>query len=257
MAVRKSTLGFPADRLAGFCHETGVFELQGPVRKVKRVNHWDRYNAIPRLLTQLSPLESVRGFASLSVHIIYSIHPLFKGKSSSVMADDCLVIGEDRPDDISDVGNTTVETQDEGDVFEDLSVVTHDSHIVTDVGSIDKAPAQDFIPSEIEKQAARILLHAYQRRQVARQRGVTESPRLQMELSRIFSLCLEEAQHLQWPSQGRIYRKIYLGALPHILLCLEEIHKHAYAVKTEARERMKVAKNLELEELGRLQTVLR
>jgi hypothetical protein len=134
--------------------------------------------------------------------------------------------------------------------------MAHDSHIAADVGSTDKAPAQDFIPSEIEKQAARILLHAYQRRQVARQRGLTKSPRLRMELSRIFSLCLAEAQRSQWSSQERIYQKVYLGALPHILLCLEEVHKHALSAKTEAKERIKDAKNLELEKLGRLQTEL-
>jgi hypothetical protein len=162
---------------------------------------------------------------------------------------------EDSHNDISEVGNA-VETQDEGllGVFEDLSTVAHDSHIAPDMGSTDKAPAPDFVPSEIEKQAARILLHTYQRRQVARQRGVTKLPRLQMELSRIFSLCLEEAQLLQWPSQEHIYRKVYLGALPHILLCLEEVHKHIHSAKSAAKERMKVAKGLDLEKLGRLQT---
>jgi hypothetical protein len=78
-------------------------------------------------------------------------------------------------------------------------------------------------------------------------------PQLRMELSPIFSLCLEEAQLLQWSSQGHIYRKLYLGALPHTLLRLEEVHKHVFSAKTKAKERMKVAKHLELEKLGNLQ----
>jgi hypothetical protein len=170
------------------------------------------------------------------------------------MTDGYLVI-EDFPNDVGEVGNT-IETQDEGDVFEDLSVVMHDSHIALDAASIDEASAPDFIPSEIEKQAARVLLHAYQRRRVARQRGLTKSSQSRMELSRIFSLCLKEAQRLQWASQERIYRMVYLGALPHILLCLEEVYKHALSAKTEAKERMKIAKNLELEKLGRLKSEL-
>jgi hypothetical protein len=110
--------------------------------------------------------------------------------------------------------------------------------------------------SEIKKQAAGVLLRAYQRHRVARQCLVTKSPWLQMELACMFSLCLEEARRIQWPSHERVYRKVYLGALPHILLCLEEVHKHALSSKTEAKERIKVAENLELEELERLLTAL-
>jgi hypothetical protein len=89
------------------------------------------------------------------------------------MTNEYLVI-EDFPDNVGEVGRT-IETQDEGDVFEDLSVVMHDSHIALDAASIDEASAPDFIPPEMEKQAASLLLHAYQRRRVARQRGLTKS----------------------------------------------------------------------------------
>jgi hypothetical protein len=65
----------------------------------------------------------------------------FKGESSSIMADERSATGEDRPNDISEVGITD-ETQDE-DIFEDLSAVAHYSHNAPDM---DETPAPDFVP---------------------------------------------------------------------------------------------------------------
>jgi hypothetical protein len=115
------------------------------------------------------------------------------------------------------------------------------------------ALAPDFVPSESQKSAASLILHAY-RRFVIRRRGVSLSGLL-AELDRHFSLCLEEAQHIKWPSK-HTYRKVYLGALPHMLLCLGEAHKCAMSAKNEAKERFKVAQHLELDEIGKRQTAL-
>jgi len=179
-----------------------------------------------------------------------------KREPSAVQLAECLMVGENPSHDhnSNNVGNAEDYLGDR-DTFEDQFGATRlrDLH-TTEAGarSTDKGSDQDFVPSENHKNAARVLLRAY-RRCVSRRRGVIK-PQSSAELARYFTLCLKE-EHTKWPL-GHIYRKVYLGALPHILLCLEEVHSIKYSEKTEAKERMKVAKHLELEQLGKRQTEL-
>lgn len=117
----------------------------------------------------------------------------------------------------------------------------------------DKALPPNFISSEAQKHAANAILYAY-RRLVSRRRGVGLG-QLPVGLDRIFTSCLEEARCIHWPS-GHIYRKLYLGALPTILLCLKKVLEVIAAAKSEVKERSKVAEHLELEELRNQQTEL-
>lgn len=122
-----------------------------------------------------------------------------------------------------------------------------------DAISTEKARYQDLVPSDIEKHAAAVLLHAYQNRLSRWQLRTVKSQT--SKLSRIYSVCLKTASHMIWPSR-HIYRKLYLGALPHILLCLEEARKSVVSAKAEIKERSLVTTNMELEESGKRQTEL-
>jgi hypothetical protein len=59
MAVHKSTLGLPADKLVEFRHETGVSELQSHLPNMEHVIHRDVYDFIPHLPTHFSSLASM------------------------------------------------------------------------------------------------------------------------------------------------------------------------------------------------------
>lgn len=164
------------------------------------------------------------------------------------------MIGKNLSDDDGKV-RQTIEIRDEGDVLQNATKL-RDSHVAgteNDIGSTNRAPYQDFVPSEAKKHAADVLLHAFQRR-LSRRRGVAKSP-LSTKVAPLFSLCLEEAQHMEWQS-GHIYRKVYLGALPHVLLCLKEVQKCAKFAKADVKERVKVAVHLEQEDLGKRRTEL-
>ena len=102
--------------------------------------------------------------------------------------------------------------------------------------------------------SAAVLLRAYRHR-ISRRRDTITKFRFSPELTRLFDRCLEEAQRMKWPSK-HIFRKIYLGALPHILFCLEKALEGVTAAKSEVKERFNVAEHLELEELGKRQTEL-
>ncbi|OBZ65569.1 hypothetical protein A0H81_14438 [Grifola frondosa] len=50
---------------------------------------------------------------------------------------------------------------------------------------------------------------------------------------------------MQWPH--RRYRFLYLGPLPHLLICLEYMRNHILNEKNYARKRFMVVKHVELE----------
>jgi hypothetical protein len=185
-------------------------------------------------------------------------YPVRSGKGQEVAAEEAVTKDE------SEVGNTIAggDAQDDfEEVFEsDIDPTAfYDTQMDGTAGSEHRAgplgegPAADYVPSRAENHAARVIQHAY-RRFVLRGRGVGLSG-LSAELDPLFSLCLVEAQHIRL-QPGEVYRKVYLGALPHILLCLEEVHKIMLAAKADVKERFKVADPLELEELGNRQTEL-
>ena len=80
-----------------------------------------------------------------------------------------------------------------------------------DAISTEKARYQDLVPSDIEKHAAAVLLHAYQhplsRWQLRTAKSQTSKP------SRIYSICLKTASRMIWPSRY-IYRKSGCESIP-------------------------------------------
>jgi hypothetical protein len=78
IAVHKSTLGLPADKLVEFRHEPGVSTLQRHIPNMERVTHRNAYDFLPRLLTRFSSLVSVCDFLHLDAEIIYSLYPLLR-----------------------------------------------------------------------------------------------------------------------------------------------------------------------------------
>jgi hypothetical protein len=107
------------------------------------------------------------------------------------------------------------------------------------------------IPSMTSHQAASIIQNAY-RRSISRPRRVIQ-PGLPTARARLFLSFLEEARGIKWPV-APIHRIVFLGLLPHLLLCLEEVQKYLLSAKNETKKLLAVAEHLELEMLGKRQT---
>ena len=61
---------------------------------------------------------------------------------------------------------------------------------------------------------------------------------------------------MDWP-HGRYYRKLFLGPLPHVLVCLSGVHSYLVGAKDKAKKRYKVATHQELDNVGKKMTELK
>ena len=55
---------------------------------------------------------------------------------------------------------------------------------------------------------------------------------------------------MEWPN-GIYYRLLFLGPLPHVLVCLSAAHSWAIDTKARNKKRLKVASHQELEDVGK------
>lgn len=95
--------------------------------------------------------------------------------------------------------------------------------------------------NEIQLEAARKILLAYRR---SRHR---QSPKttLFVDRTRWFRQCLAVSQKSHWPHK---YRVVFLGPLPHILLCLVRVEAYARELKTISLKKLLESEGQELED---------
>lgn len=105
-------------------------------------------------------------------------------------------------------------------------------------------------PSEKEVRAASLIQDTY-RRTVWHRRGKSQEG-LSAARAVHFISCWTQAREMSWPN--RYYRLLFLGPLPHVLLCLDAVYTYASSTKAKTKKRLGVARHEELEELSMLQT---
>jgi len=109
------------------------------------------------------------------------------------------------------------------------------------------------IASQEELQAVRTIVQAYRR---VRRRREANKTGLAASRARLFAECLDQALTIQW--KIRTYRFVYLGILPHVLLCLEQTIKMAHETKDRAKRSRKAGASLdELEAAMDIQTKMK
>jgi hypothetical protein len=107
------------------------------------------------------------------------------------------------------------------------------------------------LPSEEERCAARVIERAYQR--YLRRRGSRRG-----NLAHHFAACLAQSNSMKWtplkpqsgPSIPR-YRNLFLGLVPHLLVCIEHSHTILQTSKTTLKKQLLTARNDALDETGR------
>jgi len=114
--------------------------------------------------------------------------------------------------------------------------VDHHVEEQTPVRAMD-IPPQD----EIQLEAARKILSAYRR---SRHRQSPRTP-LFVDRTRWFRQCLAVLPKSHWP---HVYRVVFLGPLPHILLCLARVEAYARELKMISMKKLLQSEGQELED---------
>lgn len=107
-------------------------------------------------------------------------------------------------------------------------------------------PEANLPPSKEQINATRVIQTAY-RKLLRRRRQSTKST---LARASFFDACLEESLKMEWPN-GIYYRLLFLGPLPHVLVCLSAAHSWAIDTKARNKKRLKVALHQELEDVGK------
>jgi hypothetical protein len=108
------------------------------------------------------------------------------------------------------------------------------------------------VPSANEVRAASIIQNAYRccQRSASHRHGSVSSVTAR---DRSFKACLAEAQKIAWIG-GNYYRKLFLGPLPHVLLCLEKVGSYAVTTREQVKKLTVTAEGQELQDLSKQQT---
>lgn len=101
-------------------------------------------------------------------------------------------------------------------------------------------------PTEEELDAARILLRAYRRLSIQRKRvrGRRMNP-VHAVRSRVFADFGEASKAMDWPHRN--YRMLFLGPIPHAVVCLQLLRDHLFNAKFSARKILTQAIHHDLE----------
>lgn len=94
-------------------------------------------------------------------------------------------------------------------------------------------------PSEEQIAAARIIQQAY-RRQLLHRRHTARTDKAEAR-SRHFLQCWAVSQEMEWPRGPHglgLYRPMFLGPLPHLLLCLERAGASAFEFRAKAKRHL-------------------
>lgn len=103
-------------------------------------------------------------------------------------------------------------------------------------------------PSEDELRAASVIQQAYRRVFLRRRRDATIVGLLAAR-RRFFSICFDKSQEMAWKDNS-YYRRLFLGPLPHILLCLDATQAAILSQKKITKKHLLHNRHEELDELG-------
>ncbi|KAI5120222.1 hypothetical protein M0805_000036 [Coniferiporia weirii] len=104
------------------------------------------------------------------------------------------------------------------------------------------------LPTERVTMAARTIQGSF-RAYLARRNSKPPSALYERRAQYYFVAYLEEASRMIWPRKS-LYRLLFLGALPHVALCLDLLRERIVSMKEIAKRQLKEGNHRELEEVG-------
>ena len=140
---------------------------------------------------------------------------------------------------------------------EDTESLPNDVDVAAMIGSIGTKVAK-ISEEDVAKQehAAKTLQSYYRRLQVRRANRIA-NPELGLSKSRKdrFEAFAQAADSIDWPAKS-LYRPIFLGAVPHLLVCLDYTRMIVMDEKSKVKRARSNRKHQEIEELMKRQTNL-
>ncbi|OCH88979.1 hypothetical protein OBBRIDRAFT_757238 [Obba rivulosa] len=219
--ARQSCAGSTLDEMIQLHDAAKTNPNQPTLPHVRRVIY-ESIDEVPALLRsggRMKPSTSLRADAM-------PFTPAQKDKETEVVAESEETIEEEQADDV-----------DGSHGFEQEEAAMED--IVTTIEE-----EQATVPTEKDVSAA-CKIQAVYRRHLATRREAPKST-LQDMRRRIFSACLGRSVQLEWPH--KLYKMLFLGPVPHLLVCLESLHGYIFTEKDQARKRIRKVQHRELEE---------
>jgi hypothetical protein len=229
-AVRLSTTESPLDELIQLYDDGKKQSCNPPPEGARRV-FYKTVEDVPRLLSETvtpSFLSSLRADA-----------PTFVPREANKFT-------RDRAAD--DQGSEVHEEIEEPDA--DNTDMINTAAVVETIANTALSDANE-LPSEEKIHATRVFQVAY-RKALIRRRKATKTVGEASRMS-FFEACQLEARNMEWP-HGRYYRMLFLGPLPHGLVCLDAVHSYAARARDKAKKRFKMVSHQELEDIGKKMT---
>lgn len=130
-------------------------------------------------------------------------------------------------------------------------LVDEDTHIPDEasqelgVEDLDTEDSGIAAPSEEEHHAASVIQSAYRKAISRRQRHLEST--LGDALGRSWVACMKEATNIE----PGLYRLLFLGPLPHILICVDILRSKVLTYKTKMRKQLAKKKHEELDEVDK------
>ncbi|KAH6917673.1 hypothetical protein BKA70DRAFT_1178689 [Coprinopsis sp. MPI-PUGE-AT-0042] len=78
---------------------------------------------------------------------------------------------------------------------------------------------------------------------------------MESQLDIAYETCLKLSTEMQWPN-GNYYKKLYLGLVPHLLVCVNTAQAHAQTAKKKAKKRLQIEVKQDLDDLNKKMTEL-
>lgn len=113
--------------------------------------------------------------------------------------------------------------------------------------------------TDVQERAITVIQDAY--RAHAERSKPAKMTAQQGALQRIFTACLQASEKIEWPVSPfrtySFYRILYLGPLPHLLLCVEGMKEYLHAEKKRAAKRTQQVGHQDLDDAMEKQTKMR
>ncbi|KAF8222237.1 hypothetical protein L208DRAFT_1381918 [Tricholoma matsutake] len=239
LAVRQPSTQSPLDEMIQLYHESEKPGRYAPPTGVRRV-FYKSIEEVPHLLSEASApsfLSSLRADA-----------PAFVPRQIRKVDDERAI----EVPNSEDPSGGAEEHEDIEEPEVDHTDVMNSTTAIETVANTE-LPDTNELPSEEKIHATRVLQMAY--RKVLNRRRKAKKTVAALSRTSFFEACFAEASRMDWP-HGEYYRKLFLGPLPHVLVCLSGVYSYLVGAKHEVKERFKLAAHQELDDVTKKMTKL-
>ena len=229
--IRVSMMNSPFDEMVQLISARSI-QPTNALRGIRRV-FFERHEEIPLLLDPL-PHTRLPTFMEVRTQASSFSNNRTQASSSSNNGNDLEATVSTSSETVTPlVAQTDEDAENSADADEADEVATSASEESDIMDHVDTGTSEEQL--ETVQRVQQIFRRKLKRRNAAAKGGSAASR------ARFFDACLDQVRDVNW-APGSPYRIVYLGLLPHILLCLEWLKKSA----TELREGVKKKRTPEL-----------